>query len=104
MAKYDSRSAEAKEYRRLYKTARWSRLREYQLAQEPLCQRCKRFDIVTEAEVVHHGQGGHKGDATRFWDPDILESMCKQCHDVDGRAEDQGKTSPRVGPDGYYVD
>jgi 5-methylcytosine-specific restriction protein A len=99
--RYDARSAEAARYRALYKTARWARLRATKLAHDPLCERCLASDMVTEATVVHHGQGGHKGDGQRFWDYSILESLCKAHHDRDGQLEDKGKTVVRYDANGW---
>ena len=96
----DSRSDEAKAYRRLYGTARWKRTREAQLASQPLCERCLRQDVVTPATVVHHGDGGHKGDIEKFWDGPF-ESLCAPHHDRDGKIEDHGKTVIAFGPDGW---
>jgi 5-methylcytosine-specific restriction endonuclease McrA len=51
-----------------YKTARWRRLREFQLAQHPLCKFCLERGIVTAANVVDHvtPQPGRL-DRVRHW-------------------------------------
>lgn len=98
----DHRSAEAAAYRRLYKTARWQRLREYQLSQQPLCEFCLRIEVVEPATVVHHSGGGHKGDIDKFWSGPFV-SACKPCHDRHGDAEDRGKTVVIIGLDGYHA-
>ena len=98
------RSAAAAEYRRLYKTSRWQRLRERHLSDHPLCARCLAMGIVEPATVVHHGEGGHKGDIDKFFDPDILESLCKSHHDSEGQREDLGQTIVTFGADGWPTD
>lgn len=95
------RSAEAEQYRRLYKTARWAKLRAHKLALNPLCERCLMADVVTEATVVHHRHGGHKGDIDKFFDLEGLEALCKPHHDSDGRLEDLGRSKVRYGADGW---
>ncbi|WP_318761858.1 HNH endonuclease [Aminobacter niigataensis] len=96
----DHRSAEAVAYRRLYKTARWQRIREYQLAMQPLCERCLTMEVVEPATVVHHANGGHKGDEEKFWSGPF-ESLCKPHHDSDGKREDLGQTVVRFDANGW---
>lgn len=98
----DHRSAEAKEYRKLYSTARWRRLREYMLAESPLCQRCLTMDVVEPATVVHHASGGHKGNIDKFWNGPF-EVICASHHNSDGQREDLGQTIVSFGRDGWPV-
>lgn len=98
----DQRSAEATAYRRLYNTARWRALRAHLLAQQPLCERCLLSETVEVATVVHHADGGHRGDIARFWDGPF-ENLCKAHHDRDGKLEDHGKTTINFGPDGWPI-
>jgi 5-methylcytosine-specific restriction endonuclease McrA len=42
------------EWDRVYKTARWKRLRKHQLARHPLCKFCLELGVVTAANVVDH--------------------------------------------------
>lgn len=95
------RSAEAALYRRLYKTARWQRIRSQQLLAQPLCERCLLQEIVEPATVVHH-KVPHRGDEHRFWNGPF-ESLCKPHHDREGKLEDHGKTPIAFGPDGWPV-
>jgi 5-methylcytosine-specific restriction protein A len=68
------------ERQRLYKTARWLRLRLEQLQQHPLCALCEREGIVRAAMVADH-KAGHQGDwRTKFFDPDALQSLCLDHH------------------------
>jgi 5-methylcytosine-specific restriction endonuclease McrA len=61
-----------------YKTARWQRLRKFQLMQHPLCKFCLQRGIVTPANVVDH-VAPHKGDWTDFITGE-LQSLCEPCH------------------------
>lgn len=87
---------------RLYKTARWQRLREAQLAQQPLCEWCIEVEQVTEATEVHHQQA-HKGDLDLFWGGPFI-STCKSCHASRGQREDRGEQRVEFAPDGWPVD
>jgi hypothetical protein len=81
-----------------YNHRRWRRRRRYQLAQEPLCQRCKAVGLVVVAYVVHHVED-HAGDPIKFW-YGKLESLCRPCHErLHGRAND----NPWIGEDGLPV-
>lgn len=100
--RHDTRSAHAEQYRKLYRTARWIRLREAHLSDNPLCELCKRLEIVEEATVVHHKDGGHKGDEDKFWSGPF-ESLCAPCHDRHGAAEDAGKEIIEFAPDGWPI-
>lgn len=99
----DQRSAEAVAYRRLYKTARWQRLRDSVLREQPLCERCLHMEMVEPATVVHHKDGGHKGDVDKFWSGPF-EALCKPCHDRFGAMEDRGVEVVTFGPDGWPID
>ena len=84
---------------RLYKTARWQRLRAYQLSRQPLCEWCLESERVTEANEVHHVHA-HKGDLEKFWNGPFV-STCKSCHSSRGQLEDRGKTVVKFGADGW---
>jgi hypothetical protein len=99
MPKPDQRSAEAAEYRKLYKTTRWQRIRDAKLRQDPLCEWCLEQEIVEPATEVHHADGGHKGDVDKFWNGPFI-STCKPCHASRGQREDKG-TYIAFGPDGW---
>ena len=101
------RSSHAQEYRRLYNTARWSRLRTYQLAHQPLCQICQGAGRVTAATVVDH-IAPHKGDRNLFFDAANLQSLCDEtpwrCHSSVKQAEERLGFSRAVGRDGWPLD
>ncbi|OKP79782.1 HNH endonuclease [Ensifer adhaerens] len=94
-----NRSEEAAKYRRLYKTARWRRIRHHQLSLSPLCAWCLESEIVTEATEVHHAIP-HRGDEALFWSGPFL-STCKPCHSSRGQREDLGQTVVVFGADGW---
>lgn len=79
----DRRTDEAAAYRRLYKTARWLRLRLGQLAAEPLCRMCAAQGRVTAATVCDHVDPKTKLDPATFFDGPF-QSLCDaepfRCH------------------------
>ncbi|MBY3333758.1 HNH endonuclease [Rhizobium laguerreae] len=103
MAKPDRRSEEAALYRRMYKTARWQRLREHQLSIQPLCEFCLVTEEVTAADVVDHRKA-HKGQLDLFYDPSNLQSLCKYHHDGAKQMIDNGKKVVTYGVDGYPIE
>lgn len=70
----------AVEYKRLYGTKQWFRLRHLQLKKEPICRFCSQQKRVTAASIVDHIEP-HRGDEEKFYDPENLQSLCKPCHD-----------------------
>lgn len=54
-------------------------LRPNQLLKEPFCRECTRCGFRVYATDVDHIRD-HKGDWSRFVDPDNLESLCHSCH------------------------
>lgn len=97
-----SRSEGASAYRKLYRTARWRRIRDCQLAQNPLCQWCLELELVEPATEVHH-QIAHRGDLDLFWSGPFL-STCAACHASRGQREDLGQVTQTFGADGWPVD
>ncbi|UYE95813.1 hypothetical protein HAAEEKHM_00093 [Sinorhizobium phage AP-16-3] len=91
------------EWHRLYKTAAWRRLREYQLSLQPLCEFCLRTEDVTAADIVDHIKA-HKGDLELFHDPSNLQSLCKHHHDSAKQMIDLGKKVVTYGVDGYPIE
>jgi len=67
-------------WRRWYKTERWERMRNYQLAIEPHCRLCYRRGRqgIAATDVDHIKP--HRGDAALFWDSANLQSLCHPCH------------------------
>jgi 5-methylcytosine-specific restriction protein A len=81
-------------YQKLYKTARWQRLRRRLLSEHPLCTLCKLQGRITPATVADHIKP-HKGNLELFWDEGNLQALCKSCHDSktakEGRWGEKGK-------------
>lgn len=87
MSSSNKRSSAAAEYRRLYKTAAWQRIRRLQLLNEPLCRFCARVGRVVPARVVDHVVA-HRGDEWLFYNGE-LQSLCKLCHDRDKQRDER---------------
>ena len=96
------RSAAAEAYRAWYRTARWRKLRQQQLRQEPLCRMCREAGRVTAATVCDHVEP-HRGDEAKFWGGPF-QSLCAAHHD--GRKQREERRGYRVGSgvDGRPVD
>lgn len=91
------------DWHHLYKTARWRKLREAQLANSPLCTFCLATEDVTKAEVVDHIKP-HKGDHALFFNPSNLQSLCKWHHDSAKQRIERGQKAFAIGVDGYPVE
>lgn len=69
----------------IYNSPRWSRIREWKLVNDPLCEKCKEKDRFVKADDVHHIKSFMQGrtDMERknlAFDYDNLMSLCKRCH------------------------
>ncbi|WP_216361182.1 hypothetical protein [Caulobacter mirabilis] len=84
----DRRSHEAAEYRKLYKTARWRRIRAEQLAREPLCRMCLKADSVSVTTVCDHIDPKDKRDPELFF-TGAKQSLCKDHHDSSKQREEK---------------
>lgn len=76
---HNNRSAKAKDYNRLYKTARWLRVRKSWLIRHPICVDCESRDVVRPATIIDHIIA-HDGDVVLFWDSTNYQSLCVKCH------------------------
>jgi 5-methylcytosine-specific restriction protein A len=85
----DRRSAQARLYRAWYKSKRWQRLRQHQLAKHPYCQCPHHEGKKLLADVVDH-KTPHKGNERLFFDDRNLQSMTKQCHDSHKQSMERG--------------
>ena len=99
----DHRSAEAAQYRKLYKTQAWKATRRQQLQQEPLCRMCMVAGRVIAATVADHVRP-HKGDRVLFFDAANLQSLCAPCHDGAKQQQERLGYSTQIGYDGWPVD
>lgn len=85
----------------MYQNSAWKALRLAQLRKEPLCRFCLARNVLTLATVCDHIKP-HRGDLKKFWDVGNLQSLCKQCHDVDKKRMENGWTDkPHIGLDGW---
>lgn len=100
--RFDSRSAEAKSYRKLYSTRWWKDRRKEQLTEHPLCAVCEKLGFIRSATVVNHIVP-HKGDEDLFYNG-ALESVCKKCHDSSIQSQERRGFSTACDLDGYPVD
>ena len=102
------RSAEAREWRRLYGTKQWAILRRQALTRDGFqCQRCG--VILTDGRrssrsaVVHHIEA-HKGDMDLFFDLANLAAVCWACHSGAIQSEEILGYDATIGADGWPVD
>ena len=74
-------AAEALEYnrnrpqaeRRLFKSARWKKLRAHVLRRSPICESCQRVPATDVDHIVPRAQGGTHATSN-------LQALCKACH------------------------
>ena len=71
---------------RLYSTHAWQKIRNAQLARQPLCEGC---DPPAPATMVDHIEPITKGGAKR--ERGNLQSLCTACHNAKTGAEKAGK-------------
>lgn len=111
----DDRSAEAQQYRRLYKLARWCGphgRRAQQLAAHPLCERCLAKDIINDGSkrldgsfepnprrryLVANHKVPHRGDERLFFEGE-LETLCPDHHDLVVQKEEHGRVVEEIDP------
>ena len=86
----------------LYDSARWKRMRTYQLQLHPLCKYCLERAIVTPATICDHTVP-HKGDINKFW-LGQLQSLCDNCHKATKHFEELHGYRPDIGLDGLPLD
>ncbi len=84
MRKYNTKSDTV--YYKLIQSTRWLHLRKWKLQEDPLCERCKQYGIVTAATQVHHIKPLERKlpPALReqlCYDYSNLMSVCQECHD-----------------------
>lgn len=84
-------------WHRLYKTARWQRLREQTFTRDLYtCQMSDCGVVISEPRrrICDHRKP-HRGDEALFWDPENLQTLCKACHDTAKQREEQGSLHQR---------
>jgi 5-methylcytosine-specific restriction protein A len=102
-SKKDQRSDDAKEWRKLYKTALWLRGRAHHLRNNPLCVFCLEQGRAEPATILDHIKE-HKGDKGLFYDPKNWQSLCKPCHDRIKQKMEKNAHLPEIGLDGWPVE
>lgn len=70
---------DSNQWRWLYRTREWRRLREQQLLEEPFCRVCAAQGVRTRATEVDHITP-HKGSRYLFSDRANHQSLCRSCH------------------------
>ena len=65
---------------RMYYSAKWRKLRNWYIANHPLCEQCQSEDRITPATEVHHIIESKDNDAALFYNSDNLMALCHQCH------------------------
>ncbi|BBF93365.1 HNH endonuclease [Blastochloris tepida] len=86
-AEHDAKRRRTQPWRALYNTPQWRAIREQQLAEHPLCERCEARGLVVAATVVNHVVR-HRGDPVTFFGGPF-ESLCKHCHDSEVQSEER---------------
>lgn len=74
-----------KKWQKFYGSKVWRDLRAAKLADQPICERCLKHDIIRAATEVHHKKVfGSFPTETEQWywflDYNNLVSLCHQCH------------------------
>jgi 5-methylcytosine-specific restriction protein A len=105
---YDWDSPQAAEYRPLYKTARWRRLRQEAIRRDfGICRMCgvlcKTGVRGPRTATVDHIKP-HKGDFALFFDAGNLQLLCAACHDGSKKFAENRGFSREVNAEGYPVD
>lgn len=85
-----------------YSSARWRRLRAWQLSQHPLCALCLQIGRTAEATVCDHVDP-HRGDPVKFWSGPF-QSLCQSCHSSHKQSAERTGRVRGVGVDGLPLD
>ena len=62
--------------------ARWRKVRILKLKRTPLCEQCNLHGFIVRAVLVHH-----KDRNPRNLSDENLESLCRNCHDIEHKDE-----------------
>lgn len=103
MRSYEAERRRRSPWRNWYKLAIWQANRRAVLARDVWCVRCRRAGRCEPATTVNHVVP-HRGDWSRFVDPENLEGVCKRCHDGAIQAEERRGFSTACGADGWPLD
>lgn len=83
-------------YHDWYSSARWRKLRERCLSENPLCVECEKEGHVTAGTIADHIIP-HKGDYDLFWDFNNLQTLCTMHHNKKTATSDGGYKNRREG-------
>ena len=88
-------------WRKLYRSARWARLRMVVLTRDGFqCRRCGFVETDTSRLICDHIVD-HKGDEAKFWvGPDGLQTLCIACHGAKARTQQRVARLRRPGGGG----
>lgn len=67
------------ERQKFYHSVEWRNLREYILAHEPFCRRCKALGVITPATECDHIRD-ITDDPENCLNVDAIQPLCKKCH------------------------
>lgn len=88
------RNREDKHLLKIYKSARWIKLRKQALLRDDyLCVQCLEQGIITPADVVDHIVE-LRDDITKAYDINNLQSLCHACHNRKTLAEKANRKAP----------
>ena len=84
---YDVVKRRNNKWSKYYQSRAWRQLREKKIFENPVCENCLHFGIVTPATEVHHlhafGDGNTEEEKWRLLlDKRNLRSLCTRCHDM----------------------
>jgi len=89
--------------KRYYDTTRWRKLRNWHLANHPLCVMCAQQGRDEAATTVDHIIK-HEGNYDLFWDAANLQSLCTSCHNSSKQQQELHGYSQAAGIDGQPID
>ena len=104
------RTPEANEYRKLYRTKHWAKLRAMVLHRDQYkCQHkgcgafLKQGTRSPRSAVVHHIKP-HKGNLDLFYDINNLQAVCWSCHSGDIQSIETKGYDTAIGDNGWPID
>jgi len=105
MGSREQRTAAAKAWRHLYRTAAWQALRRAAFHRDNfICQICGK-GVVLNPKHPHSAVGDHikphKGDLQLFYDLANVRTLGRSCHDRHAQREAHGTARPQIGDDGW---
>lgn len=82
-------SKKTPEAKAFYSSWKWTKTSREHRQLEPLCVRCKEYDIVTQGVLVHHNPEREELIAQNLdpFDHKYLETLCFNCHQKELRAK-----------------